>query len=509
MSRKKASILNLVFNYANVAFLIVNGIVLVPIYLKHFSVSTYGSFLASGNIVSMIGLLDGGMSYVLTQKLADSYSKRKHHEFNKIVTSGLIITILISILILLFSFLILPFISDIVKAESNQYSNIQVSFILSAISACLGIFYNNLSSIFQSTLKVQYTGYSNIISIIIGLAGTLFGLYFNLGIVSIPLGFFIKSLVSCLVLLFFLNKVLYDENKYIFRYEKNNLITLFNTALPMFGGSLAKSVVSNSQLLIINIFINPTTAAVYFITARIFQICDSFLAPIGSAIYSSISQINSIGDNQDIKNVIEKVFSVFTCFSIVLLSSSFLLNESFINLLLGAGKFGGSTLSLLIATSMFFYTRFNFITVNLFALGTFGKTTLYDFIGGVIKLCIIFSLIKYLGVIVLPISELFVTIFISGIFLNNLITKKLNFIRNEAIKFIFTGFMPLLVIIIFDLLWIYLCPQPDNLKSFLINAIIIGLISILLILILSRDVKEIAKTLFTKLKRKPNAKIYY
>ena len=109
----------------------------------------------------------------------------------------------------------------------------------------------------------------------------------------------------------------------------------------------------------------------------------------------------------------------------------------------------------------------------------------------------------------MPISELFATIFISGIFLNKLIIKKLNFNRKESINFIFTGFKPLLVIIIFDLMLTYLLPHQKGLKSFIQHTFIIGIINILLILIVSRDVKEIAISLINKFKRKSNGKIYY
>lgn len=76
VSKTKSSIINLLFNYANVSFVIINGLILVPLYLTYFSVGTYGSYLSSGNIVGMLGLLEGGMSYVLTQRLSNCYVKK-------------------------------------------------------------------------------------------------------------------------------------------------------------------------------------------------------------------------------------------------------------------------------------------------------------------------------------------------------------------------------------------------------------------------------------------------
>jgi O-antigen/teichoic acid export membrane protein len=505
MSRRKASVINLLFNYGNVVFLIINGLLLVPLYLKHFSVSTYGSFLASGNIISMIGLLDGGMSYVLTQKLSYSYNRQEFTEFNKIVTSGLIITISLSVLILLFSLSISPFISDIVNADKSEYFNIKICFLLSAISACLGIFYNNLSSVFQATLQVKYTGFSNIISIVIGLLSTLLGLYSNFGIVSIPLGFLIKSLVSFLLLIFFFIKIFYNEKSFSINIDKNNLFILVKTSLPMFGGTMAKSIINNSQLLIINVFTGPANAAIYFITIRIFQICDSFLAPIGSAIYSSISQIKSMGDYQNTKTIIVSIFEVFSGISIILLSTSYLLNGSFINLLLGQGKYGGDFLSLILAISMFFYTRFNFISVNLFAIGTFGETTMFDVLGSVFKLCLILIFIKTIGIIIIPTAEILCSVLISGIFLNRLIIKKLFFHRMEAFEFIFSGYKFVISILIFNFMWIKISNPPDTLLSFLFSAALIVLLNSILTIIVSSNLRMVILSLINNLNRKSNA----
>ena len=70
MSTYKASIYNYLFNSINAIIVIINGIVMVPIYFHYMSVSTYGAWLATGNMVAMLGLLESGFSSVITQKMA-------------------------------------------------------------------------------------------------------------------------------------------------------------------------------------------------------------------------------------------------------------------------------------------------------------------------------------------------------------------------------------------------------------------------------------------------------
>lgn len=498
VSKTKSSIINLLFNYANVSFVIINGLILVPLYLTYFSVGTYGSYLSSGNIVGMLGLLEGGMSYVLTQRLSNCYVKKNLTEFSKILGSGLFMSLSIFLLLVSIGFILFPFISDWVKAEPNEYKNIQYAFLFSAIGAGLNIIYHNISSVFQALLKVSICGFANIISIVIGIVSTLLGLKFGLGVVAIPLGVLIRGAVGVFILVFSLMKFFMKEK--FPRIQIDKLITkdLIKSVLPMFGGGVAKSLVTNSQLLIITNFINPTASAVFFITGRIYQVCDSFLAPVGSSIFSSISQIVGEGNKEVIKKNIVKIFFIFNVFSAFILSLSFVLNSSFVSLLLGADKYGGNILSLFLCINMLFYTRFNFLSVNLYALGVFGKTVMYDVIGGLLRLIIIFSLIKYIGYIALPIAEFLSTTFLIGYFLNKLMISKIELKGKEKLNFVFSGSTLLFIVFLISFIWIYFLTKINSWFLFVAYSILIALLNGIIILIFSKELKGMILKLFSR-----------
>lgn len=504
MSKTKSSLINLIYNYANVSFVIINGLILVPLYLTYFSVGTYGSYLSSGNIIGMLGLLEGGMSFVLTQKLSRCYVKNEMSEFSKILGSGLFLSISIFCLLVCIGFILLPFISNWVKAEPDEYLNIQYAFLFSSIGAGLNIVYHNISAVFQALLKVNICGFSNIISIIIGIGSTLLGLKLGLGIMAIPLGVLIKGFVGIIILIIFMIRFLRQTNIPSIEINMSATKELLKSVLPMFGGGVAKSLVTNSQLLIITNFINPTASAVFFITGRIYQVCDSFLAPIGSSIFSSISQIVGQGDKLLIKNSITRIFFVFNLFSLLILSLSFIFNEYFVSLLLGVDKYGGFYLSLLLCVNMLFYTRFNFLSVNLFALGVFGKTIFYDVIGSLIRLIIIIILIRYIGYISLPIAEFLSTTILIGYFLNKLIIEKLEIEKKDVLSFIFSGSSFMLIISFVVLIWFMVLPKINSWLLFALFALLVGLINGMIFIITSNTLREFIYKIFLKKFRKFN-----
>jgi len=504
-SKIKSSFINLLYNYANVSFVIINGLILVPLYFSYFSVGTYGSYLSSRHIIGMLGLLEGGMSFVLTQRLSNCYVKNKMDEFSRILGSGLFLSLSIFCSLVCIGFILAPFISNWVKAEPNEYKNIQYAFLFSAIGAGLNIVFHNISAIFQALLKVHICGFSNIISIIFGISATLLGLKFGLGVIAIPLGILIRGAIGIIILIVFLMRFLRQENIPSIQVNKSTTQDLLKSILPMFGGGVAKSLVTNSQLIIITNFINPTASAVFFITGKIYQVCDSFLAPVGSSIFSSISQITGEENKSKLKNNIIKIFFYFNIFSILILSLSYLLNTSFVYLLMGPDKYGGDLLSFLLCFSMLLSTRYNFLTVNLFALGVFGKTIIYDFYSGILRLFLIFFLIRYIGFIALPIAEIIATILISGFFLNKLIIHELVLNNKESQDFAFSGFKFILLIVLFDMFWISMFPQPYNIQTFLINFLLICIISFSIIIIFSSDIRQIFFSLISKFIKKSNA----
>jgi O-antigen/teichoic acid export membrane protein len=479
ISKKNVSIINLLFNYANTAFAIVNGLILVPIYLKHFSIDTYGSYLSSGSIVGMLGVLEAGMNLVFTQKLSTSYAKKDLESFTKILGAGLFISLILTIILILVALGLLPFIAHWVKAVPNEYKNIQYAFLLSAIGAGFTISYQNVSAVFQAWLKVKVCGYINIFSIILGIISTVVGLQWGLGVVSIPLGIFVKSFSGLLVISLFLNNNLKRKNYPKIVIEQGYCSELLKSSMPLLGGNIAKSLLNNSQLLIITAFINPTSSAIFTITGKVYQVCGSFLAPIGSSIFSSVSQLVGEGDFKKIKETILKIFILFTIVSILILSVGFALNSAFVSLWIGADKFGGVLLSLLLCINVLINSRMNFIGIIL-----------------------IFGLIKVLGFVVIPFAELVSTVFLSGYFLNRLIITKLKLNSNEAIQFIFCGMLVACITFVAAFFWQLYFPVAKNWKILIAQSIMFVFIGAIISLLASQNSRKVFSGLIRFINRK-------
>lgn len=101
--RRRAATINLVFGFAGLAVSIINGFALVPIYLANFSIATYGAWLASGGVLSLITVVDPGIGIVATQKLGKSVGNNDLKEFARISGSSIQLTLAVAVLVFLVS----------------------------------------------------------------------------------------------------------------------------------------------------------------------------------------------------------------------------------------------------------------------------------------------------------------------------------------------------------------------------------------------------------------------
>ena len=135
MSIYKASIYNYFFNSINAIIVIINGVVMVPVYFHYMSVSTYGAWLATGNMVAMLGLLESGFSSVITQKMAAAIGSGDKERYGKLAGANIVTAILIAFGILFLGLCIAPFITNWINVEEAVSSEIRLSYIIALFAS--------------------------------------------------------------------------------------------------------------------------------------------------------------------------------------------------------------------------------------------------------------------------------------------------------------------------------------------------------------------------------------
>lgn len=410
----KATVNNLFFGYSNIILLIIKNIVIIPFYLKFFTLSTIGLWLAASNVLTILSSIDLGLNIVLTQKLATVKLSMKDNTFMKIFSSGMLIFTIISVVFFILSFVYINFISKIFTIQLGFEHDLTISLLFTAVGLSLNILIQAFTSMFQA-LKVTFgTGLSNLLSNFLEVIALFFLLFNTKSIISIGLSIFIASIFN-----FILHFILYKKLCISLRLPRASfdyaiVKLLFTSSVPLFFSRITRALMNNSQATILSIFVNNQSAAIFEISVKLYKTAIMFLAPIGSSIFSSIASSFSIvqydlNEMTNFRFKIKRIIMFFLLLSIFIFSYVIIVNYNFIAIWSGKNSYGGVILTLICFFSFFFQTITRFLTFILNSLGIISVISKFEIFEMALRIILLFIFVKTFGIYGIPISEVIST----------------------------------------------------------------------------------------------------
>lgn len=378
MSKYGASIYNFLFNSVNSLIVIINGIIMVPLYFHYFPVSVYGAWLASGNLVAMIGLLESGFSGVITQKMATALSKGDNVEYRILAGANIISAVLLSSCIFLLSLFLSPFIADIVNVESDYRSDIIVAFVLSGLSSAIMVLVSLFGAFPQVWQETKCVGYINTICNIVAIVSLIIYLFMGLGVISLGLSYVTRSLLNLIMQ----GRWIYRRNKKrndgAFLYKLNSIKQLVRDCFYPFISKIASVFMGQSTSLVIAAFLNPALAAVYDLTSKITVVLMSILSAANGSFFALFSLTISRGNKVEIESVINKVTCFVSCLIVFAIIVGACFSKPIIALWVGLDKFGGIWLLVTIVFATAINQYKSFFNSLLFSAGLIDKSSKID-----------------------------------------------------------------------------------------------------------------------------------
>lgn len=242
----KASFFNYIFNTVNVMFAVVNGIIMVPLYLHYMPISTYGAWLASGNVIGLIGVVESGFSGVITQKMAVAYSQNDKTMFSHLATANFVVAAIMAMIIILGGLSICSFIPHLVNADTGIHKELMWAIIFSSLSTAFTVLFSLVGAIPQVVQETFYMGVINSLSIVFGIFITFLGLINHLGIISIALGYFARSFSNFIILSFHVRHLWFRYNFPSLQFIPSIVKELVQDCSIPFLARLSSAIVNNS-----------------------------------------------------------------------------------------------------------------------------------------------------------------------------------------------------------------------------------------------------------------------
>ena len=372
---------NFIFQYGYVITNIINSIILLPFYLHKIDASTLGVWLATGNILAWMTLIDPGVGDVLQQKIAELRGKNQNDEIGKTIGSGLISAVCILLLAVIAGVVFYFLIGAIIDKDVTRYPNLQIALFLTIVATGMSLVSFSISGINQGMQNAGPVAISSITANILFLIVNLSLLFLGFGVISIAFANLCRAVYINIFNFTALKLLLKRENiriQFLYTHFKRFVkIFSFTSAASIIGGFSA-----SMDTIVLARFIAPWMITIFEINKRPVQLSQSMIGRHSVALMPVVSHAAGKGDRESIIELIRKQlrFYTYAAFFVVLIFC-FEYND-LITAWTGKGKFAGNTILYLLVANFFVWLVGYFMSNMGYALGDIKMNSLVNILKG-------------------------------------------------------------------------------------------------------------------------------
>lgn len=373
-NKARGVLIQLLGSYTNTGFTIISGLFFVPLYFKYIGISTYGSWLASGNILSMISIVEGGVTIVMAQKLAVFFAEGRKKEFAICAASGIFLVALLALVVTIFAVVLCTWVPIWVKGNPIDYHGLKWAFVFAGLGSSFSI----LNAI---VLSITRAWHANEVPSVVGLLSSFFSLfviyilisYFKLGVISLGFGFLLRGFLTFVGNTAFVISCWPKFCGMALVFQAQNVKDLIRQSTPLFGTSLLGVFLNNSRELLVTLLVGPSSASIMAITSKLFSFLGLLINPVCASFYAAVSSISS--KKEDFLFWVSKITGGYYLLSSFLFGIAIAINGWFVDFWVGPDKFGGLVLSVLFALSAWLTAKCNLSIMFLNAQSIFRLTS--------------------------------------------------------------------------------------------------------------------------------------
>lgn len=430
---------NFIFQYGWVLTNIFNSILLLPLYLKNIDASTLGVWLATGNILGWLTLVDPGVGEVLQQKIAEIRGKGQNEETGKLIGSGFMASSIIFIGSLLLGIVFYFFLGRLIDKDINSYAHLPMAIFITVISTGLTLVSFSVSGINQGLHNSAHVAITSLSANFLFLFVNLIFLFGGWGVMSIAVANLCRAIfinIFNVISMFRLMKreqfgVVYDWG----HFRKFVKIFSFTSASKIITG-ISYSI----DMIVLARYISPAAITMFEINKRPVNITYSLIGRHSVALQPLISHAKGSGDKEAILTLIRKQFR-FYCYAALFASFLFIFNyENLVSAWTSKAQFAGQTIINLLIANFIVSLISYFISVVGYALGDIKMNSLYNIIRNIFYGFFMFFAARHYGIMGTVIVSIVVSL-LADLTFYSIRLNKLGYFDAALWKNIFTNWL--------------------------------------------------------------------
>lgn len=398
-SRTRTVKWNLFFHYVSIGLALVSGIVLVPLYLRYIPLDIYGAWLATGNILAWLTVIDPGLSTILQQRASAAYGKGDIAELSALLTGGVLLSGVVALLVLAIGLISAPFLSGWLNLSTTlDLGLVRQSYILAAVGSALIIFSYGLTAFNQGLQSSLGIGLVFVITMVGSLALTVVLFYQGVGLLALPIGMIVRGIGLAVGNAAYLLWRSWGE-KLRYRFSIHGVRTLAVLSSYTFLGRGASVFAANMDAFVVTRYLGPEVVPMFMLTRKAPDMSRMFVERPAMAFMPTVSHLVGTGEIERARVVLLRLLRL-TLWLLGLIAAGFMVfNRDFITLWVGASLFAGPGVNVIIVLSLIIYVLVNGLSNLCFSLGNIKGNSLASAAQGLLSVPLIIVGAKYWGML--------------------------------------------------------------------------------------------------------------
>jgi len=403
-SRRRTTVWNMFFQYFTVVYALISGIVLVPLYLTFIPLELYGNWLATGNIIAWIVIVDPGLSTALMQRTSVAYGGGDTTTLNGLITSGVTLSGAVAGIILIVGLIMAGYLPNLLAASGPELKSLSAAFYLAVVGTSLTVFSYGVTAInmgLQSSLGI---GLVSAVSTLSSLLLTVVLLYEGAGLLAIPAALMARGAALIAGNVVYLVWRIRQER---IPYRPSLAGSRFLLGLMSFtfiGQGLAR-IAANVDVLFVARQIGPEAAAAFALTRKAPDLSRTVLDRPATAFMPAIASLVGAGELSRARAVLVRLLSILVWLTGLAVVGFLGFNRAFVGLWVGGHLFAGYPVNVAIVLSLALAVLASTLASMCYALGDIKANSLVWGAYSVLVLPLMYFGSKYYGILGVALSQ--------------------------------------------------------------------------------------------------------
>lgn len=497
-SRKSATKWTLFFHYVSILVAITTGILLVPLYLKFIPLEMYGAWLATGNILAWLTIVDPGLSMVLQQRISAAYGQDDHQQVGEYLMGGLCVTIVLSLVVLVAGLIVSYYLPDWLNlAPSIDERQLSSAFVVGTVGTALTVFSYAISATNQGLLGSIGVGLAYSISNIISICIIVIALYNGYGVVAIALGMLVRGIGYVIGNLWYLLWRISTEGLRV-SFTLTKTPEVLRLVSYTFQWRATGVLANNLDLFIVARYLGADVVPMLALTKKVPEICRMVLERPSASFMSSVANLVGSGAMGKAQLQLTRLIRLIIWALGLLVAGVIVYNDNFVQLWVGEEFYAGTSINVVLCASVFVIVFTTTLGNLCFSLGNIKGVSLVNASQNIVTVIFIVAGAKMFGLLGIVIAPLAAVLLISMWYFPANFSRLLDLPKQE-IKMMYKDAIYVLLLIA-PLIGIFSTGSPGSWTSFAFDALAFTAVYILILCSISKSARKEAINLIGAIK---------